>query len=178
MGRESPNFLSGEPPQMMPDLPPMLNPHPLATGPDPIMAARMGNMASLNPFMALQQGGINGLAAHYLQNKASFGGLFTGYMFPHHHGAPMMPHGFPGMPPVVTSGSCLSPPTPETIMASRMFSHVHLDSRGSGPPESLDMRKSSIDALRMKAREHSVSLEHGLVPHQPSNPRDSPIVQS
>ena len=156
LGRERPRFLTSEPMPPMPDLTPMMNPLPMATGPDPLVAARMSNFASFNPMFALQQGGLNSLAAHYLHNShkaASFGGLFTaGYMFHPPTAAPLATAVHPGLMTSVPTSSSSMPSQPE-VASSRMFPDSHHDT--------LDLRKSSIDALRMKAREHSATIDHG-----------------
>lgn len=153
LGRESPSFMGCEP--SLPEIAsPMMNPLPMATGPDPLLAARMQNFAAgFNPMLAFQQGGLTGLAAHYLNNKAAFGGLFTGYVLPPHHpGAPGVPH--PALFPPATT-TLPSTPSPEALVASRLYMDSH---------DTLDLRKSSIDALRLKAREHSASLENSITP--------------
>ncbi len=163
LGRESPNFMSTEPMPPLPDLTPMINPLPMATGPDPLLAARMQNFPGFNPMLALQQGGIGGLAAHYIHNShkaaaaASFGGLFaSGYMFHPPTAAPLVAHpGFlPHMAHASVPTSIPSSPDRETMIQSRIF----VDSR----PDTLDLRKSSIDALRMKARDYSANMDHDI----------------
>ena len=148
LGRESPNFLSGEPLPPVPELGAMMNPLPMATGPDPLLAARMQNLASFNPMLGLPPGALGGLTSHYMQSRAAFGGLFSGYVLQSPPSHPHLPH-----PSFMASIATSSPPmtSPDPVLTSRMF---------GDSPDSLDMRKTSIDALRMKAREHSASLEH------------------
>ena len=153
-----------------------MNPFPMATGPDPILAARIApGFSGLHPMLALQaahaqaqaqaaqqQAAVSGaaispasLAAHYLQSKtggATLGSLFAGYNVMLHPGppgaAPMHPH-FMTSPMAPSMASS----TAEGLTATRIFSN---------DPETIDMRKSSIDALRMKAREHSANFEHRM----------------
>ena len=140
---------------------PMMNPLPMATGPDPLLAARM--QATFNPMIAFQQGGLSGLAAHYLHNKAAaFGGLFSGYVLPPPHpGAPGLPH--PALFPPGPGGPPVNTPDAAALVASRLY----MESAATANSDTLDLRKSSIDALRLKAREHSATLETGISPgHQ------------
>ncbi len=170
LGRDSPNFLSCEPQHQLPELiGPMLNPFPMATGPDPLLAAKIPSFPGLHPMLALQAAHAQhqaaaaaagtlspaGFAAHYLQNKAGaggLGGLFAGYnVMLHPPSAPPLHPGFmtPPAPPMA--------PGPENLSAA-----ARLFPSDSVAHESVDMRKSSIDALRLKAREHSASIEHRI----------------
>ena len=142
MGRESPNFLHSEQFQGLPDMQPL--PGPLSLPPSAaehhLWASRMQNLTGINPMLALQQqSALSGLAAHYMHGKipASFGGLFAGYMM---NGPPV------SMAPSMTMGAPLAG-APLGLMQPTRLTMEH---------ESLDMRKSSIDALRMKAKEHSI----------------------
>ncbi len=151
----------------------------MATGPDPLLAARIApGFSSLHPMLALQaahaqaqaqaqaaqqQAAVSGaalspasLAAHYLQSKtggATLGSLFAGYNVMLHPGPPGAAPIHPGH--FMTSHMAPSIPssTAEGLTATRIFSN---------DPETIDMRKSSIDALRMKAREHSATFEHRM----------------
>ena len=172
MGRESPNFLmSGDAMHTLPDLNSFhMNPFPLATGPDPIVAARLQGIAAgvppaLHPLLAMQNAapGLHQLqsaaaAAHYLHGKFPMG-LFPGYL-PHHgnvpHHGPIPHSGLPSSlnPAFMTSstvGVSLSASPPHTGPSSQM----RFREQGDTNAESLDLRKSSIDSLRLKAKEHS-----------------------
>ena len=141
-----------------------MNPFPMATGPDPLLAARIPNFPGLHPMLALQAahaqhqaaaGAISpaSLAAHYLQNKAGggLGGIFAGYNVMLHPptAGPLHPGFMTSSAPTMTSAA-------ENLAAARLFA--------SDPVahETVDMRKSSIDALRLKAREHSATIEHRI----------------
>lgn len=146
LGRESPNFLQGEPGPSLADLP-----HLPAAGSgypspaDPYWSTRLTHLTGVNPMMAFHQNSINNMAAaHYMQGKMPFGGLLANYVVnTNSFGIPgiLLGGGIPGVP---SSSSLLSPPT---------SSRFNLD------PESLDLRRSSIDKLRLKAKEHSASSD-------------------
>ncbi|XP_046350881.2 retinal homeobox protein Rx1-like isoform X2 [Haliotis rufescens] len=155
LGRESPNFLSGESPQSLADLPPLGGP-PMALQStlDPFWSARFPNLTGISPMLAINH--IGGMPSHYFQGKAvtPFGGLLSNYM--------------------VAAGNI---PVQNMFMGSQMAavtsSPLNLaPSRISPENESLDMRKSSIDALRLKAKEHSATMGDQIVfsglghPHQ------------
>lgn len=94
----------------------------------------MSHLTGVNPMMAIHQGNLN-LAAYYMQGKVPFGGLFA------HHA--VNSNAF-GVPSIFLGGSRLSPPS-----ASRLPYET----------ESIDMRRSSIDKLRLKAKEHSANMD-------------------
>ena len=156
MGRESPSFYAGEPLPPMADmtgvgLPPMMGPHiPLPA--DPLLAARMSSISGINPLLAFQQTGLSSLAAHYMQQKIPFGGLFNGYMF---QGAAMT------LPPGMMT-SHLAP----NVTSTSPSSNAGHPKASSPESDSLDMRKSSIDVLRMKAKEHSQNFDQRLIGSQ------------
>ncbi|XP_046574466.1 retinal homeobox protein Rx1-like [Haliotis rubra] len=155
LGRESPNFLSGESPQSLSDLPPLgAPPMALQSTLDPFWSARFPNLTGISPMLAINH--IGGMPPQYFQGKAvtPFGGLLSNYM--------------------VTAGNI---PVQNMFMGSQMAamasSPLNLaPSRVSAENESLDMRKSSIDALRLKAKEHSATMGDQIVfsglghPHQ------------
>ena len=180
MGRESPNFLmSPDGVHPLPDLSSFhMNPFPLATGPDPMVAARLHGLAgvppSLHPLFAMQNPGAaaasphlqqlhNAAAAQYMHGKLSVG-LFPGYL-PHPNGAPHpgLPGGLPaGLPP--GAAGLLNPTfmTPASIgvnlpASPPQVSSGHMRFPNDSSPETLDLRKSSIDTLRLKAKEHSAA---------------------
>ena len=167
MGRESPNFLmTGDGLHPLPDLSSFnMNPFPLATGPDPIVAARLQGFAAgvphnLHPLFAMHNTGPNLhqlQAVQYMQGKLSVG-LFPGYI-PHPNGVPH-PIGLSGhsalMNPAFMTHSSpqaslpVSPPQPTS---------VPMRFQADTSPETLDLRKSSIDNLRLKAQEHSTTTQ-------------------
>ena len=149
----------------------MMNPFPMATGPDPLLAARIPNFPGLHPMLALQAahaqhqaaaGAISpaSLAAHYLQNKAGgpgLGGIFAGYNVMLHP-----PTAGPLRPGFLTSAAPTMSSAAESLAAARLFAN------DPAAHESVDMRKSSIDALRLKAREHSATMEHRITTSEAS----------
>ncbi|KAL3865565.1 hypothetical protein ACJMK2_042941 [Sinanodonta woodiana] len=116
LGRESPNFLPGEPALQMTDIP---HGHTTLGFPDPnrsILGGRLSHLTGINPMFAFHQG-----------RKLPFGGLLSNY---------------------VVNGSSLGVPG------------IYV----GGNLECLDFRRSSIDKLRMKAKEHSSTLEPSSSP--------------
>ena len=136
MGRESPNFIPSEPMQPLPEPNIFINSRAPLPHPDPLVALRMHMLgaAAANPMLALQSGALNGL--HPTQDmyaKAQMSGLFPGHMV-QTATHPVLHAGLlPGAAPALLNAGILSPPNPDT----------------------LDLRKYSIDALRHKAREHA-----------------------
>ncbi|XP_074650325.1 uncharacterized protein LOC141905380 [Tubulanus polymorphus] len=146
LGRESPSFMHGDHMPPMSELPHMMGHLPIPLGGDPLWAARMQNLTGLNPLLALQHGGLSGMAAaHYAgQGKLPFGGLTLppGYL-------PGFPTGIPAsfIHANNTAISAASTNSPLNLVSSRF------PLEGAG----FDVRKSSIDALRMKAQEHAAA---------------------
>ena len=139
--------MSGEHMHVMPDLPAMMGHLPIPYGADPLWAARMQNITGLSPMLALQH---NGFAHQYSGAKLPFGGLpsLHGYL----HGIPTGLGAF--LPAGVSSASFMpSSSSPLNLAPSRF----QPDSQG------FDVRKSSIEALRFKAKEHSASVEHRIL---------------
>ncbi|XP_064620922.1 retinal homeobox protein Rx1-like [Lineus longissimus] len=150
LGRESPSFIPGDHIQALPEMPPMMHPLHIPMGSDPLWAARMQNLTGLNPMLAFHQSGLGGLAAQYSHGKLPFGGLtLPGYLptMPPHLGAFM-----PNVSASMVSGTSTSP----LNLAQPRFP-------GDGGP--FDVRKTSIDALRLKAKEHSATMDHRLIPN-------------
>ncbi|CAH1796011.1 unnamed protein product [Owenia fusiformis] len=153
MGRESPSFIPGDqlPLGEMPGLT-----HPFAgmgnAHHDPLWMARIQHLIGLNPMMALQQGLSAGAhpslcmptSAQFAQGKMQFPmpaalkmpnyGLFHPASFPQ------------GM---VTSQGRISP--------------LNLTPTRLGESDTFDARKTSIDILRLKAKEHSTSLHDNIM---------------
>ena len=154
LGRESPSFLTDHG-HMAPELPPLMAHFPVPTGPDPLVAARMNlSSAGMNPMLAIQHAAS---LSHYMQNKTAFAGLFptaAGYML---HSPPGHLAGHPAAA-MFTSSHQGMPPNP-SISASLAPTRFFMDSN-----ESLDLRKSSIDALRLKAKEHAAVIDNRLIP--------------
>ncbi|KAK6180475.1 hypothetical protein SNE40_012622 [Patella caerulea] len=132
MGRESPNFLHMEQVGELPS-PMSLNP-----AMDPYWTNRYTNLTGVNPLLAFQHGG-NLPPPHYMQGKMPFAGLLSNYM--------MASNGLvlPGM--ILGANMAALPGGPLNLAGPRVPLNC----------ESLDMRKSSIDALRLKAKEHSMN---------------------
>ncbi|ELT93804.1 hypothetical protein CAPTEDRAFT_169576 [Capitella teleta] len=166
LGRESPTFLGPDRPT---DIPSLLGPVslPIPTGPDPLLAARM--QACFNPMVALQQGGLPGLAALHMHQKASFPNGFlptssTGYLF-NSHGSPLAAAA-PFMAAAAAAGQGFS--------TNPLFNLVNQRSRMNAEmQDSIDLRKSSIEELRLRAKEHSGGRDSVL-----SNGSPSPEVKS
>jgi hypothetical protein len=129
----------------------MMAPLHIPMGADPLWAARMQNLTGLNPMLAFHQSGLSGFAAQYTHGKLPFGGLtLPGYLptMPTHLGAAFMPN--------MSASMAASSSTSPLNLAQPRFP-------GEGGP--FDVRKTSIDALRLKAKEHSATMEHRLVPN-------------
>ncbi|VDI56816.1 Hypothetical predicted protein [Mytilus galloprovincialis] len=137
LGRESPNFLQGET-NSYADLPSGQLGLAYPTSPELFWSNRMTHLTGVNPMMAIHQGNLN-LAAYYMQGKIPFGGLFA------HHAMNSNAFGVPGI--FLGGGGQRMPPSTTT-------------SRLPYETESLDMRRSSIDKLRMKAKEHSANIDN------------------
>lgn len=99
---------------------------------------------------ALQQGNLNNFAAHYMHTKIPFGGLFANYM--------VNSNSF-GVPGVLMGGNLNG--LSSASLNTQPLSRISLDT------ESLDLRRSSIDKLRLKAKEHSVVID--------TSPKSSPV---
>ena len=139
MGRDSPNFMENANPCL--DSPKIHHaigiPMPIA--PDPLIAAQMPN----SPVHVLS-GNLNPLA-HYMQSRVPMTGFLGGpMMFSSPHG---LSNGFLGSHLAGIHGNQGHNPFTAALIANATET-----SRENG---SVDMRKSSIDSLRTKAKEYS-----------------------
>lgn len=144
MGRESPSFVCGENGPLHLDgskIHPSIGCLPMSS-PDPMIAAHMPNF---NPLMQIQPNGLSAIAA--AQYRVA--GLLGGHMMC----PPTSMHtGLMASPPHFTSGfhgtGFQSPNSPWAFL------------RPENNVASLDLRKTSIEALRLKAKEFSSGLEN------------------
>lgn len=149
MGRESPNFMHGDHlPGMMPDLGAMMAGHlpgmPYAT--DPLWAARMQNITGLNPMMAFQPNGLG----HFASKLPFSAGIpLPGYIHGLHAGL----GAFLPSTGVSAAAAMAASSTPLNLTPSSRFNNES---------PAFDVRKSSIEALRLKAKEHSANVENRL----------------
>jgi hypothetical protein len=97
----------------------------------------MSHLTGVNPMMAIHQGNLN-LAAYYMQGKVPFGGLFA---------HPAINSNAFGVPNIFLGGGVQRLSTSPTA------------TRHPYETESIDMRRTSIDKLRLKAKEHSANME-------------------
>ena len=182
LGHESPTFFGSDGGcSLALALPPMGNPH-IATGPDPLLAARMA--AAVNPLFSFQHGNAilqSNRRQFMCGSKADLlGGHFGGeslmsnptsagfhHVFSNRSGD--SPSSFLALASAVrrlTSNGASPPPMGRPICPSGRPSPPSMGRQmcQSGrsamlllqdyPTEDADVRKSSIDALRLKAREH------------------------
>ena len=149
LGRESPSFINESGHLGMEGsklLPPMGCHLPMPIGQDSMLAAQISSMqSSLNPLLQIQQNGFNPLTAPFMQNRLpqTVAGLFGGHMM------------------------CPSTSMPNGLLSSPFGPSINVGAQPNGPwslirPDksgSLDLRKTSIDALRIKAKEFATGLE-------------------
>lgn len=144
MGRESPNFLPTDHIQSLPDVSSLAGAtHFNNAATDAFWQNRFPHLTGVSPFLTLHhQPGFSTLAPSCIPGKLPFGGLLSNYM-----GAATAA---PGALPSILLNSGMIP-----------SSHIsHSPVRFSFDSDVVDMRKSSIDNLRFKAKEHTSSMEH------------------
>ena len=111
-------------------------------------ANRVPHLTGLNPMLSLSQapGGLSNIAAQYVQGKLHFGGMFSNYMLNMNANSLGVPGVYLGanLNGLVAQGAGLG-----AVPVSRYSS--------SDSEESLDFRRSSIDKLRLKAKEHATT---------------------
>ena len=151
LGRESPNFLQSDSGLSISDMaahgPAAMGYH---TPMEAFWANRVPHLTGLNPMMSLAQtpGGLSNIAAQYVQGKLHFGGMFSNYMLNMNANSLGVPgiylganlNGLAGTPTGIS-------PAPVTRYSS------------SDSDDGLDFRRSSIDKLRLKAKEHSTGID-------------------
>ncbi|XP_064609346.1 retinal homeobox protein Rx-B-like [Liolophura sinensis] len=147
LGRESPNFLHGDHLQHCPDMVGIPgSSFPLPSAMDSMWTGRVPHLTGLNPMMAMQQTGLAGLTGHYFHSKIPFGGLLSNYLV-----NPSAPGSLPNI--LMASGfnmAAAGAPVGASLPSGMRFPFEH---------DSIDVRKSSIDVLRMKAKEHSATMD-------------------
>ena len=143
MGRESPTFFG--PDQLTVtsvNLMPMLNPLTLAAaGADPLLAIGMHGLGAMNPVLTIGHSGLSSVSSPYGASPNNHGfspAYFPGYMMPAAPSGPVMR--------TIAAPSC----APTGISRVRCY----MDSGEHG-----ETRKTSINALRLKARAHLAGIE-------------------
>ncbi|CAI9733931.1 homeobox Rx1-like [Octopus vulgaris] len=144
MGRESPTFLSNEHIQSLPDVSSLAgSTHFNSTASDSFWQNRFPHLTGVSPFLTLHhQPGFSTIAPSCIPGKLPFGGLLSNYV------------GASGGTPSVL---------PNILLNSSMIPSPHISHspvRFTFDPDVVDMRKSSIDNLRFKAKEHSSTMDH------------------
>ena len=118
---------------------------------DSFWANRVPHLTGVNPMLFLPHGGssLSNMAAQYMQGKLNIGGLFNNYLTVSANGA------LNGLPSLYMRHPGLSD------LAAAAAIGTQLNSRyiGSEPEQGLDFRRSSIDKLRLKAKEHSTDFD-------------------
>lgn len=170
LGRESPNFMHGESGLGLSDLPHVTSPLAYHSPMDAFWSSRMQSVAGLSPMLPFPHGPgpLNNIAARLVQNKFNIGGFFSNYMMGGGSSAGALGglHSLylrPGVSDLAQSGSPLG-------MVPSLSSRL----QASQPEEGLDFRRSSIDKLRMKAKEHTPSGDRSSATNSPEHDRSSP----
>lgn len=170
LGRDSPTFLGpGDALPGPPDLPSLLGQGalPLPTGPDPLLAARMQGLACFNPMMHAFQHGFQGLSALQLQHKAAFNSLATSSGYILHPQNPHISSPLAAAAPFMAAAAAAVSSPAATFPGSHLMSLTNQRRLNLENSDSLDLRKSSIDTLRMKAKEHAVEVDVPNGSHSP-----------
>ncbi|KAK3605637.1 hypothetical protein CHS0354_032585 [Potamilus streckersoni] len=149
LGRESPNFLQGESALQMTDIPHGHTTLGFQTPMEAFWGGRLSHLTGINPMFAFHQGSLNNLATHYVQGKLPFGGLLSNYVV---NGSSL------GVPGIYVGGNLGGLAHTAGLAAPTSARYAR------EPEECLDFRRSSIDKLRMKAKEHSSALEPSSSP--------------
>ncbi|KAK3098042.1 hypothetical protein FSP39_015544 [Pinctada imbricata] len=155
LGRESPNFLQSDPVSGLENMSHLSSGISFPPSSEYFWHNRMSHLTGMSPMMALYRGNMGNLAAQQLQGKLPFGGLFSSYS--------VNSNAF-GVPGFLIGGGVNA----QSLIGSNQPTSFPV----SLHPESLDLRKSSIDTLRFKAKEHSSSLDDTA----PFSPRHSPSI--
>ena len=148
LGRDSPTFFGQDQLTVTSvNLMPTVNPMTLAAaGTDPLLAISMRSLAGMNPLLAMGPAGLASVPSPFntMSNKHGFSpAYFPSYVLPAAPSWPMMMS-----VPTASGGSGISP------------ERCYLDCGNNKEP-----RKTSIDALRLKAREHLAGIEKHLNTH-------------
>ncbi|KAL4228248.1 hypothetical protein ACF0H5_013681 [Mactra antiquata] len=149
LGRESPNFIHGEPSIGLSEMPHgAANMNGYHSPIDAFWSNRIPHLTGLNPMMSLppSPSALSNIAAQYMHGKMSFGGMLPGFM--------MAPGSLPGAylrPGIHELASA------QAAAAASLQQQLGVRFQATEPEQGLDFRRSSIDKLRLKAKEHSVS---------------------
>ena len=164
LGRESPNFLQGESGLSIADMAghghaPMGYHSPM----DAFWANRVPHLTGLNPMLSLSQapGAIGNIAAQYVQGKLHFGGMFSNYMLNMNANSLGVPGLYLGANLNGLSAAAAGLGAPPL---SRYSSSGESD-------DSLDIRRTSIDKLRLKAQEHATGMDRAGSSPEPETVR-------
>lgn len=117
---------------------------------DAFWANRVPHLTGINPMLSLPHGGtsLGNMAAQYMQGKLNLGGLFSNYLTYNSNG------GLSGFPSIYMRHPGLSDLAAAAAIGSQINPRYQ-----SEPEQGLDFRRSSIDKLRLKAKEHSSDME-------------------
>ncbi|XP_014662904.1 PREDICTED: aristaless-related homeobox protein-like [Priapulus caudatus] len=149
MGRESPNFLHSDIPPLGDMTVRLPGPYGLPPGMEHMWAPAyhgFTNLTGMSPMLALNQGMTPLAAAAYFPGKSPLGNLISSYMINSAAAASL-------------SGSL---PTPTTMAPPHGLAAMPVPTSRAAlghDSDKLEIRRSSIDTLRLKAKEHSATLE-------------------
>ncbi|XP_012941839.1 aristaless-related homeobox protein-like [Aplysia californica] len=172
LGRESPTFIGGEPSPTLSDMVSMGRPFGLQPHLDSFWGSRFPNLTGVHPMMALTHPGLTAAqaAVAYNTGRSPFGGLIPGYVLATSNGlsnglpspgtmAAVMPP-FGNLPPGMSPRLPTSHPPPHHMFDSAEL-HSGASHRSSNSPPSVS--SSSVESLRMKAKEHSAETAAAAV---------------
>lgn len=144
MGRESPSFLHSDIAPLGDMAARLPGPYGLPPGMEHMWAPAyhgFANLTGVSPMLALNQG-MNPIAAAYFPGKTPLGNLISSYMINS------------------AAAASLNPPTTMAPPHGLAAMSVPTSRAALGhDSEKLEIRRSSIDTLRLKAKEHSATLE-------------------
>ncbi|KAH9491745.1 Retinal homeobox protein Rx1 [Bulinus truncatus] len=161
LGRDSPTFIQGDTTTALNDMITLTRPFGFPAAMEPSWGTRFPNLTGVHPMMALSHPGLTAAqAAAAYSARSPFGGFIHGYML-HTANGLRNPGALPGgpqlIPPFAGVPSSLSPRLQAT---SNLYDSDMRNSGSGGNP--IGNSSSSVEALRLKAKEHSAEAAAAL----------------
>ncbi|KAK7008984.1 Retinal homeobox protein Rx1, partial [Biomphalaria glabrata] len=161
LGRDSPTFIQGEPPASLSEMISLTRPFGFPSAMEPFWGSRFPHLTGVHPMMALSHPGVTAAqAAAAYSARSPFGGFIHGYML-HTANGLRNPAAMPGGQNLIPSfGGVPTSLSPRLPNPTNLYEQ-EIRNTGSGV-NAIGNSSSSVEALRMKAKEHSAEAAAAL----------------
>ncbi|BFY97071.1 hypothetical protein BsWGS_00111 [Bradybaena similaris] len=158
LGRDSPTFMSVDSPSTLSEMMSLARPFGIPTPLESFWGAKFPNLTGLHPMMALSHPALTSAqAAAAYSARSTFGGIIPGYMLSAPNGIGSAPS-LSGVPMLHSLASSAPPVSPRLNAPAPLYEDLR--SAGNSCPTA---GVSSVEVLRMKAKEHAAEAAAAIV---------------